>query len=175
MRSRRTLLFTLDMSGYFEGGVCGFLSRVFAAPARGSFEANLNRLLRRGGHVTFTKAGDLYVADSAGRNMWSHAEEVEREREREERKRGVAEGAGLDPLAPLALPLPLHHLCEGPHIPPCRVGDVEIASFRESYVASTTGQTVQVGLEATPGRGSKHPGEEAMIPSIRRIYIKMAH
>ena len=73
------------------------------------------------------------------------------------------------PLAPLPLPLPINLLCEGPQFYPCSVRDVEVASFRESYVASTTGQTVQVGLEATSGRGSKQSGQEAMLPSIRRI------
>ena len=45
----------------------GFLSRVFAAPAQSSFQARVNRLRRRGGHVGFTEDSDLYVADSVGR------------------------------------------------------------------------------------------------------------
>ena len=69
-----------------EGRKHGFLSRVFAAPTRGSFEARLNRLRRRGGHVGFTEDGDLYVADSVGRMVWSLAKEVQKQ------KRGGVEG-----------------------------------------------------------------------------------
>lgn len=35
-------------------------------------------MCRRGGHVGFTEDGDLYVADSVGRMVWSLSEEVER-------------------------------------------------------------------------------------------------
>ena len=70
-----------------EGRKHAFLSRVFAAPTRGSFQARVNRLRRRGGHVGFIEDGDLYVADSVGRMVWSLAEEVEVERQ----KRGGVE------------------------------------------------------------------------------------
>ncbi|CAN0284763.1 unnamed protein product, partial [Ascophyllum nodosum] len=56
-----------------------FLSRVFGAPARGSFGTRVHDLRRRGGHVGFAVDGDLYVADSFGRMVWSLEEEVERE------------------------------------------------------------------------------------------------
>ena len=49
---------------------------------------------RRGGHVGFTKDGDLYVADSVGRMVWSLAKEVEREREGN--KSGGGEGQGRE-------------------------------------------------------------------------------
>ncbi|CAN0469807.1 unnamed protein product, partial [Ascophyllum nodosum] len=38
----------------------GFLSRAFAAPARGNFGARVHGLRRSGGHVGFTADGDLY-------------------------------------------------------------------------------------------------------------------
>ena len=73
LRSRRTLVYTLDMSSYSRGGGTTteenvFLSRVFAAPALGSLGARVNRLRRRGGHVGFTDDGDLLSIHPQGKN-----------------------------------------------------------------------------------------------------------
>ena len=75
---------TLGGGGYDGGKEAWLLSRVLAVPTRGSFQARVNRLRRRG-HVGFTEDGDLYVADSVGRMVWSLAEEGEREVERQKR------------------------------------------------------------------------------------------
>ena len=69
---------------------------MFAAPARGNFGARVHGLRRRGGNVGFTMDGDLYVADSSGRTVWSLGEEVERERKGEGSKSGGGEGQGRE-------------------------------------------------------------------------------
>ena len=71
---------------------------MFGAPARGSFGTRVHDLRRRGGHVGFAVDGDLYVADSFGRMVWSLEEEVEREREGggQGNKSGGGEGQGRE-------------------------------------------------------------------------------
>ena len=117
LSSRRTLRFILGHVRLLSGGGGGYdggkeawlLSRVLAVPTRGSFQARVNRLRRRG-HVGFTEEGDLYVADSVGRMVWSLAEEGEREVERQKRG-GVEEKTIYSTFSTFHKTITIYRLC----------------------------------------------------------------